>query len=93
MKLYDATAAKKAESIDPCPDRCAKGNAAGSFYYMVAQLGQKPADPVLSRSINEPVAALGRLELISEAVSVSVSTTLNNDRVKQLLVKRSDRAD
>ena len=65
--------------------------AAGSFYYTTAQLGQKPAEPVPSAPAQESIAALGRLEPISEVVSVSVSTTLRNDRVKQLLVKRGDR--
>jgi HlyD family secretion protein len=65
--------------------------AAGSFYYTVAQLGQKPTEPVLSQPTNEPIAALGRLEPLSEVVSISVSTTLKNDRVKKLLVKRGDR--
>jgi HlyD family secretion protein len=65
--------------------------AAGSFYYTVTQLGQKPAEPTLSQPTNEPIAALGRLEPVSEVVSVSVSTTLNNDRVKRLFVKRGDR--
>jgi HlyD family secretion protein len=65
--------------------------AAGSFYYIVAQLGQKHAEPVPSQPVNEPIAALGRLEPISEVVSISVSTALNSDRVKQLLVNRGDR--
>jgi HlyD family secretion protein len=64
--------------------------AGGSFYYTVGQLGRKPVEPVQSAPVNEPIAALGRLEPVSEVVSVSVSTTLNNDRVKQLLVKRGD---
>jgi HlyD family secretion protein len=65
--------------------------AAGSFYYIATQLGQKPVEPAPSVSVNEPIAALGRLEPVSEVVSVSVSTTLRNDRVQQLLVKRGDR--
>ncbi|WP_404789738.1 HlyD family efflux transporter periplasmic adaptor subunit [Altericista sp. CCNU0014] len=65
--------------------------AGGSFYYTMTQLGQKPAAPVQSAPINEPIAALGRLEPVSEVVSVSVATTLRNDRVKQLFVKRGDR--
>lgn len=63
--------------------------AAGSFYYTVGQ--HKPAEPVKPVPVNEPIAALGRLEPVSEVVSVSVSTTLKNDRVKQLLVQRGDR--
>lgn len=63
--------------------------AAGSFYYTVGQ--HKPAEPVKPTPVHEPIAALGRLEPVSEVVSVSVSTTLKNDRVKQLLVQRGDR--
>ncbi|MBW4581947.1 MAG: biotin/lipoyl-binding protein [Tildeniella nuda ZEHNDER 1965/U140] len=65
--------------------------ATGLFSYTVGQLGRKPVEPVQSAPVNEPIAALGRLEPVSEVVSVSVSTTLNNDRVKQLFVKRGDR--
>jgi HlyD family secretion protein len=54
-------------------------------------LGDKTVEPVKSVPIEEPIAALGRLEPVSEVISVSVSTTLRNDRVKQLLVQRGDR--
>ncbi|MBF2048465.1 MAG: HlyD family efflux transporter periplasmic adaptor subunit [Leptolyngbya sp. IPPAS B-1204] len=65
--------------------------AGGSFYYSVSQFGRNPAETVPSSPAQEPIAALGRLEPVSEVVSLSVSTTLRNDRVKQLLVQRGDR--
>lgn len=65
--------------------------AGSSFYYTVSQSGRKPTEPVQTATSNAPVTALGRLEPISEVVRVSVSTSLNNDRIQQLLVKRGDR--
>jgi HlyD family secretion protein len=67
--------------------------AGASFYYAVSQVGRKPVEPMQLDPVEEPIAALGRLEPISEVISVSVSTTLRNDRVKQLLVQRGDRVN
>ena len=65
--------------------------ASGSLYYSLSQFGQKPAEPVASVPVNQPITALGRLEPTSEVVRVAAPTTLNNDRIAQLLVKRGDR--
>jgi HlyD family secretion protein len=65
--------------------------AAGSFYWTMSQIGQKPAEPAFSMPAVQPIAALGRLEPVSEVVRVSVPAALNNDRVNQLWVKRGDR--
>jgi len=63
----------------------------GSLYYNISRFGQKPAEPVASVPVNQPIGALGRLEPASEVVRVAAPTALNNDRVAQLLVKRGDR--
>lgn len=64
-----------------------------STYYGMTQL--KPAkddiEVVNSTPVLQTITALGRLEPASEVVRVSAPTTLNNDRVAQLLVKRGDR--
>ncbi|KAB8330605.1 HlyD family efflux transporter periplasmic adaptor subunit [Scytonema tolypothrichoides VB-61278] len=65
--------------------------AGGSLYYSFSRFGQKPAEPVASVPVNQPITALGRLEPASEVVRVAAATTLNNDRVAKLLVKRGDR--
>ncbi|ARV61176.1 HlyD family secretion protein [Nostocales cyanobacterium HT-58-2] len=65
--------------------------AGGSLYYSISQFGQKPVKPVASAPVKQPVTALGRLEPVSEVVRVAAPTTLNNDRIAQLLVKRGDR--
>lgn len=64
--------------------------AGGSSYYFVSQFGQKPAQ-TQSTPVIETITALGRIEPASEIVRVSTSSTLRNDRVNQLLVKRGDR--
>lgn len=63
----------------------------GSLYYSISWFGQEPTKPVASVPVNQPIAALGRLEPASEVVRVAAPTALNNDRIAQLLVKRGDR--
>jgi HlyD family secretion protein len=63
-----------------------------STYYGITQLRQvdRVAETINPAPAPETITALGRLEPISEVVQVSAPTTLNNDRVAQLLVKRGD---
>ncbi|TFI55043.1 HlyD family efflux transporter periplasmic adaptor subunit [Mastigocladus laminosus UU774] len=67
--------------------------AGGSLYYSISKFGRKPTEPVVAAPTPEPITALGRLEPVSEVVQVSTPTTLRNDRVAQLLVKRGDRVN
>lgn len=67
--------------------------AGGSFYYSISKFGRKPVESVVAAPTAEPITALGRLEPVSEVVQVSTPTTLRNDRVAQLLVKRGDRVN
>ncbi|MBD2463536.1 ABC exporter membrane fusion protein [Oscillatoria sp. FACHB-1407] len=65
--------------------------ASGSSYYAFSQVEQEPTEPVVTAPVDEPVTALGRLEPVSEVVRVAAPTSLNNDRIAQLLVERGDR--
>jgi HlyD family secretion protein len=65
--------------------------AGASFYYTFSLTGRESAESAVAVPVNEPVTALGRLQPTSEVVQVAAPTTLNNDRVAQLLVKRGDR--
>jgi HlyD family secretion protein len=67
--------------------------AGGSLYYSISKFGRKPTEPVVATPTPEAITALGRLEPVSEVVQVSTPTTLRNDRVAQLLVKRGDRVN
>lgn len=65
--------------------------AGSSFYYAFSRSEPEAVEPVVAVPVDEPVTALGRLEPVSEVVRVAAPTSLNNDRIAQLLVKRGDR--
>ncbi len=52
---------------------------------------QPPAKIVATAPKVQQVTALGRLELATEVIKLSVPTNFNNNRVSKLLVKRGDR--
>ncbi|KAF3886663.1 MULTISPECIES: ABC exporter membrane fusion protein [Nostocales] len=62
-----------------------------SFYYTSSLTQPESTGSVVTVPANESVTALGRLQPVSEVVRVAAPTTLNNDRIAQLLVKRGDR--
>ncbi|XGV98684.1 MAG: ABC exporter membrane fusion protein [Leptolyngbya sp. BL-A-14] len=65
--------------------------AGGSFYYTLSVIEKESSESVVNVPAVESVTALGRLQPASEVVRVAAPSTLNNDRVAQLLVKRGDR--
>ncbi|KAB8315244.1 HlyD family efflux transporter periplasmic adaptor subunit [Tolypothrix campylonemoides VB511288] len=63
-----------------------------AIYYSISQFGQtsKPSQSTRTAPAIQQITALGRLEPVSEVIKVSAPSTLNNDRVAQLPVKRGD---
>lgn len=63
-----------------------------TIYHNISEFGQtsKPSQPTSTTPAIQQITALGRLEPVSEVIKVSAPSTLNNDRVAQLLVKRGD---
>lgn len=66
----------------------------GTVFYGVSQSLQTSKQPETTEIPTiQQVTALGRLEPEGEVLRVSTPTTLSNDRIAQLLVKRGDRVE
>lgn len=66
------------------------------FYGIFQEKQAEPKSSTVTRTEALPVkqvTALGRLEPATEVIQVSVPTSLNNDRVDELLVERSDQVE
>ncbi|MBW4553422.1 MAG: HlyD family efflux transporter periplasmic adaptor subunit [Aphanocapsa sp. GSE-SYN-MK-11-07L] len=58
-----------------------------SAYYAFSQIGQPPAQPVVSTPVIKQVTALGRLEPAAEVIRLAVPVALDGDRVLELRIQ------